>query len=299
MDSKIVESYQKAAEIHNTCMKRAREFAAPGIKLLDLAEEIEGIIEKHKAKPGFPPNLSLNDVAAHYTPSSGDKTEIADGDVLKVDIGVQMDGYLIDAAMTLNFSKDKKMKELVDATKEALEAALKEVKEGVKVGDIGKIIEDKIKEFGVNSIQNLSGHGVDRYTAHCAPSIPNIATNDLRKFEDGKAYAIEPFASTGEGWVHESPLAEIFEIGEQTGVRNATARKMLDFIVEEFEGFPFAERYLDKMGLSEFQRKISLRELLSKKCIISHPVLLEDKGSWVSQHESTILINNHKVIRLV
>lgn len=299
MDSSIVEDYQKAAQIHNACMKKARDMAAPGITLLTLAEEIEGIIESKGAKPGFPPNLSLNDVAAHYTPSSGDKTKIADGDVLKVDIGVQVNGYLIDSAMTLNFSKDKKMKDLCDATKEALEAALKEVKEGMKVGDIGKIVEDKIKEFGMKPIQNLSGHGVDRYTAHCAPSIPNIATSDLRKLEEGKAYAIEPFASTGEGWVKEGSMAEIFEIGESMMVRNATARKMLEFIIEEYEGFPFAERYLDKMGLSDFQRKTSLRELLSKKCLISHPVLLEEKGSFVSQHESTILINNHKVIRLV
>ena len=117
--------------------------------------------------------------------------------------------------------------------------------------------------------------------------------------ESAAMVTIEPFASTGEGWVHDSSQVEIFEVGESRAVRNATARKMLEFIVEEFEGFPFAERYLDKMGLSDFQRKTSLRELVAKKCLISHPVLLEQKGSFVSQHESTILINNHKVIRLV
>ncbi len=302
MDSKIIEHYQTAAKVHEMCRARAREFIQPGIKLLDIAEEIESLTKKHGCGIAFPVNLSLNDIAAHYTPSATDDTLVQKGDVLKVDIGVHKEGYLVDAAITLDFAQTKETKNLIEATQAALEAGFAEVKEGVEVGHLGAIIEKTLKSFGVDPIANLSGHGIDQYTAHSSPSIPNIDTGETDALEEGGAYAMEPFASIhGNGRISDAGQVEIFEVnGNAPGIRNPNARKLLEFCAEKYEGLPFAERWIvHDLEMSEFARKIAMRELVKYGALEAHSVLKEKKGAFVAQFETTMLINKGKVIRLV
>lgn len=302
MDSKIVEYYQTAAKVHALCRARAREMIQPGVKLLDIAEEIEGLTKKHGCGVAFPLNLSLNDVAAHYTPSVDDETVVSKGDVLKVDIGVHKEGYIVDAAITLDFAQTKETKNLLAATQAALEAGFQKVRMDVEVQDIGAAIEETIRSHGVDPVENLSGHGVDQYTAHCAPTIPNVENGDTDMLEDNRAYAMEPFASiNGNGRISDSPEVEIYEVkGRGMGIRNPVARKVLEFCVEKYEGLPFAERWLARdMDISAFARKTALRELVKQNAMEAHSVLREKKGSTVAQFETTMLINNGKILRLV
>ncbi|MFH0970583.1 MAG: type II methionyl aminopeptidase [Candidatus Diapherotrites archaeon] len=302
MEHSIVEHYQTAAKVHALCRKRAEEFIQPGMKLLDIAEEIEPLMKKNGCGIAFPLNLSLNELAAHYTPSEEDDTRVEKGDVLKVDIGVHQKGYIVDAAITLDFSKKNEVKNLLEATKEALEEGFTQVKEGAFVSDIGKAIQKKLKERKVDPIHNLSGHGVDQYHAHCSPTIPNIETGESTVLEDNHAYALEPFASIqGTGRISEGSRVDIFEVNEKTNtVRNPIARKLYDFCAETYDGLPFAERWIARdMKITSFQRKIALRELVKFGALTPHPVLQEKKGAIVSQFETTILINDKKVLRLV
>lgn len=302
MNTQIIEHYQTAAKVHELCRKRAREFIQPGVKLLDIADEIESLTKKHGCGIAFPLNLSLNDVAAHYTPSDGDKTIVQKGDVLKVDIGVHKNGYLVDAAITLDFAQTNETKNLIAATQAALEAGFAEIKEGVTVGHVGKTIANTLRSFGVDPVSNLSGHGIDVYTAHCAPSIPNVDTGETDMLEDGRAYAMEPFASIhGNGRIVDAGTVEIFEVnGNVPGIRNPNARKLLNFCGETYEGLPFAERWIARdLGMSEFARKTALRELVKYGALEAHGVLKEKKGALVAQFETTMLINQGKVIRLV
>ncbi len=302
MDAKIIEHYQTAARVHELCRARAREFIQPGVKLLDIAEEIESLTKKHGCGIAFPLNLSLNEIAAHYTPSDTDETRVSTGDVLKVDIGVHKNGYLVDAAITLDFAQTKETKNLITATQAALEAGFSAIKEGVEVGTIGRAIENSLRSFGVDPISNLSGHGIDEYTAHCAPSIPNIDTGETDTLDDGRAYAMEPFASIhGNGRISDAGTVEIFEVnGNVPGIRNTNARKLLDFCAETYEGLPFAERWIARdLDMSAFARKTALRELVKYGALEAHGVLKEKKGAMVAQFETTMLINKGKIIRLV
>lgn len=302
MDAKIIENYETAAKVHALCRQRARDFIQPGVKLLDIAEEIEGLTKKHGCGIAFPLNLSLNDVAAHYTPSENDSTCVEKGDVLKVDIGVHKNGYLVDAAITLDFAQTNETKNLVTATQAALEAGFRVVKEGVEVGMIGRAIENSLRSFGVDPVSNLSGHGIDAYTAHCSPSLPNVDTGETDTLENGYAYAMEPFASIhGNGRISDAGTVEIFEVvGNSPNVRNTNARKLLDFCAETYEGLPFAERWLARdLDMSSFARKTALRELVKYGALEAHGVLKEKKGALVAQFETTMLINKGKVIRLV
>ncbi len=292
MEKEEFENYIKAGKILKTVQDNARKKAKIGMKLLDLAESIEKEIFDAKAGMAFPVNLSANNLAAHYTPSFNDETLIEEKDILKIDIGVHVEGFIADASFTVDFSEENS--KLVEATEQALENALSMIKIGTQIGKIGEEIEKTITSFGFKPIENLSGHGLMKFIAHASPSIPNISKNDSRTIEEGKAYAIEPFASTGKGRVKEATKTEIFEFAKQIPLRNLDARKIQAKAIEEFNGLPFAERWLMK-EFGETKTKIALRELLLKGSISGHPILKEDKDILVSQAEHTIIAFNEEI----
>lgn len=288
MDKIEFEKYVKAGKILKQVQAKARKIIEPEKKLLEIAEELEKEIFSLEGKPAFPVNLSRNHEAAHYTPSIGDEIVLNSTDVLKVDIGVHVDGFIADAAFTLNFSND--FAKMIEASEKALENALSTAELGVEVGKIGKEIEKTIKSYGFNPVQNLSGHGLQKFEAHAVPTIPNIGQYANKKLEEGMAIAIEPFATNGKGFVKEETQAEIFSLNKIQMARNPHSRKILEFASKEFKELPFAERWLQKIDLTEFQRKTALRELIQKKCIQTYPILSEEKGKIVTQTESTLAI---------
>jgi len=298
MDKKTIESYKKAGEIAKEMQELSRKKLEPGINFFEFAEEIEEQMKKKGGSPAFPINLSGNNVAAHYTPSFESEDSVGDEDVIKVDIGVHVNGFIADSAFTIDFSG--KHSKMVEASESALEEAVKMVKEKMSIGEMGAKIEATIKKTGFNPIQNLSGHGVSEYDAHTYPSIPNIGSGDSRELEDGMAIAIEPFATDGNGFVKEGTQAEIFQLEERKALRSKEARKILGFVDENYSTLPFAERWIQReMKLSEFGRKVGMRELIQKKCIKAFPLLKEEEGKTVTQAETTLLLSEGKVIRLL
>ncbi|MBU1939837.1 MAG: type II methionyl aminopeptidase [Candidatus Diapherotrites archaeon] len=302
MDKKEAEKYIKAGKILAQVQKKARKSIKIGGKLLDIAEMLESEITSldKSAKPAFPVNLSKNNYAAHYTPSFDDETTADKGDVIKVDIGVHIDGYIADSAFTIDLSGEHG--KMVEAAEQALENAVSLVKEDVELRKIGAEIERTIKSYGFKPVHNLSGHGLMPYITHAQPSIPNIDNNDDRVLEDGMCIAIEPFATDGKGSIREGVQAEIFQLEDPAPVRSMHARKILEFIDSEYETLPFAERWLIKgmkPSLPEFSRKAGLRELMQKRCIRAFPILHEEAGAIVTQAETSVLLHDGKVIRLL
>jgi methionyl aminopeptidase len=292
MEKEEFQKYVKAGKIMKEVQEKAVKKAKVGTKLLDLAEFIEKEIKEKEAGIAFPVNLSLNNFAAHYTPSFNDETEITEKDILKIDIGIHVEGFIADASITKDFSGENT--KLIEASEKALENALNMIEIGTPLGKIGEEIEKTITSFGLKPIENLTGHGLMKYVAHASPAIPNIAKNDSRKIEEGKAYAIEPFASTGKGRVKESAKTEIFEFSKAIPLRNLEARKIQEKAVNEFNGLPFAERWLIK-EFGETKTKIALRELLGKGSLQGHPILKEEKSELVSQAEHTIVAFEEKI----
>jgi len=304
MEKEELEKYKKAGKILKKAKEKARKIAVPGRKMLDIAVEIEQYIERlgkeegETAKPAFPVNLSINEEAAHRTPKFDDEMVFEESQVLKLDIGVHVDGFIADCAFTMN--PDNRHVKLVETAELALENALSIVKPGVEIGKIGEEIENTIRGRGFNPVQNLSGHGLAPYLAHAPPTIPNIANKNPSIIEDEMIFAIEPFATDGKGFVRESGNAEIFSVEEPKAVRNLQARKILEFALEEFKTLPFAERWiLEKFRFSEFQHKLAMRELVKNKCFRAYPVLREEPGKLVSQAETTVLIEEGKLKILV
>lgn len=298
MDKEIAGKYINSGKILKECQEEAKKLLKPGVKLLLVAEKIESLIKKSGAKPAFPVNLSFNSDAAHYTPSVNDETIFRETDVVKVDIGVHTDGFIADAAFTLDLSG--KAKEMIKVNEKALEEALKISEVGTTLGEIGEVIESTIREAGFKPVENLSGHGLDEFTQHAHPSIPNIATGSTKKLEDNHAYAIEPFVSTGRGSITEAAQCEIFMLDELRPVRNPAARKIIEFVQEEFSTLPFAERWIENgLHLGDFTRKTALKQLLQAKVLSAYPVLKEEKNAVVTQAETSFILFEGKKTRLV
>ncbi|MFA5125999.1 MAG: type II methionyl aminopeptidase [archaeon] len=298
METEILNNYKKAGAVWAKAIKFAEKKAKEEIKLIELAESIEDFIRKEEATVAFPTNLSINEEAAHFTPKWKDETILKKSDVLKIDIGAAVEGYICDGAITINL--DNVHAKQIEANALALENAISVAGYGKPVELMGAEIEKTLKEKGFNPIYNLGGHGLGKNDIHAHPSIPNHREGSREKLEEG-AMAIEPFASTGKGNVTESSNVEIFALKKTFGVRNPYARKLLD-IAKDFGELPFAERWLrekaQEKGIEEFQATIGLKELMKTSCLHTYHGLKETKGVIVTQVEKSILVLEDKVIVL-
>ncbi len=280
-----VESYREAGAILVEAMNEAREMVEPGRTHLEVAEWTEDFIRESGAGIAFPVNISVNEEASHATPGRDDETEFGE-EMVCLDVGVHVDGYIADAAVTVDHTGNV---ELVEAAEMALEAAIDEAGPGVEVGVVGQAIEDVIRGYGFTPVLNLSGHGVERYDAHTGPNVPNRGVDRSVTLEPGQAVAIEPFATDGRGKVGEGTEEEIFELQHERSVRDRRARRMLEEI-EAFDDLPFAARWLDGSGV-----EMGLRRLKQSNVIKGYPVLKESEDVLVSQAEHTMLITEDGV----
>lgn len=301
MEREIREKYVEAGKANRKTLDYAKGFIREGRSLLEIAEGIEGKIVEFsngKGKPAWPVNLSINENAAHQTASLEEEIILTGKEVLKVDVGVHIDGYISDAAITLDLGGESG--KLVEAAESALEDAISVLEKTRNLAEIGRAAEKAIKERGFNPVQNLTGHFLEQWINHAPPSVPATGTTYDCMIDNDKVIAIEPFATNGEGRVKESGKAEIFMLSEAKPARNPDARKILKFIETEYKTLPFAERWISKkLGLPSFQRKTAFRELLRNGSLKSFPILHEDKGKLVAQAETSLIVEENEVTRLV
>jgi len=189
-----IQDYIQAGKIASEVRELAREKNWIGKTVYEICEWIENEIIKRGAKCAFPVNTSLNEVAAHYTAEPNDEKTISDMDLLKIDLGAQINGYIADTAVTVCY--DPQYDSLVQAAEDALQSAMSMIKIGVKASDVGRTIEKMIKRMGFKPIVNLSGHSLDQYTIHGGKSIPNIWSIGSFSLSGTVAYACEPFVTT-------------------------------------------------------------------------------------------------------
>ncbi len=282
-----MKDYIKSGEI----CKKVREYGITlireGTKLLDVAEKIEEKIEEFGGKCAFPVDVSLNYVAAHDTPKINDDRILLKGDVVKLDIGVHVNGKVSDTAVTVEIGT-KRFDKLILASEVALKKAIDIIKPGVKIREIGKVIQETIQGYGYSPIINLSGHGLDDYEVHAKPTIPNYDNGNNTELTEGMTIAIEPFATDGEGKVSEGKPSGIYSLINEKNIRNSNARKILSFIVEEYKTLPFCERWIiKKFGNGA---KLSLLLLEREGIIKQYNVLPEKNKGQVSQAERTVIV---------
>jgi len=281
LESEQYEKCREAGEILAQVRDEAAERVEVGTGYLEISEWVEDRIRELGGQPGFPVNVSVDEEAAHGAAAPDDDREIGE-EMVKLDIGVHIDGWLADTAVTVDFTGTD---DLVDASAAALDAALDLVEPGVETGEIGAAIEEQIDGYGYNPVVNLTGHGLGHYDQHTAPNIPNRAVSQSVELETGDVVAIEPFATDGGGKVREGSQEEIFMLEREGSVRDRSARQALDQITEEFRTLPFARRWLDVR-----RPDMALRRLKRNDILHGYPVLKEEEGCLVSQKEHTVIV---------
>ena len=288
--AKIIENFKSAGKVAGLVLKDAPKLVLPGESLLDIAESLEKMIVDGGARPGFPCNISINDIAAHFTPESDNTIIVGEDDVIKIDIGTHIDGCIGDTAITIDLSGEQG--KLVEASEAALAAAISFMKPGVKVGDIGAEIEREITSRGFKPIENLTGHKIEPFTLHAGVEIPNIKTSASYELAEGDIFAVEPFASAGSGRVADTTQVEIFSLQSTPKLRMKYSRELLGFIAGNYLSLPFAERWLKGVFKSRVTLSSALRELLNSGALYPYPVLRDTGRGLVSQKEHTLLIEH-------
>jgi len=288
-----VEKLKKAGKIASELRDYVKTLAKPGALLMDIADAVEKKTFALGAKPAFPINISINNIAAHHTPLFNEKAVLKDGDLVKFDIGIHMDGHIADTAVSVSIGRNDENEMLIKAAEAALAAAVKLAVPGTKLRDIGIAVENAITEAGFNPVKNLTGHLIDVYDLHAGISIPNFDNRDETKLEKDMVIAIEPFATDGAGYVNEGNEVEIFKIVNPGNIR--TGREILEYAASEFDLLPFAKRWLVKK-FGEMKTNLFLKEAVSKNILHAYHILAENPGAKVSQAEHTILVADKPVV---
>src|SRR3972149_4750538 len=283
-----IQDYINAGKIASEVRENTRKKYHVGSTLYEICESIEKEIMQKGGNPAFPVNTSLNEVAAHYTAEPNDQRTILETDLVKIDLGVQINGYIADTAVTVCY--DPKFDFLIQAAEAALKDAISMIRAGVKSSDVGKTIENTVKQMGCIPISNLSGHSLEQYTIHAGKSIPNIWSVGSFSFLSTEAYACEPFVTTpdGLGFVREGKTRNIFSLVSRKRTKDTEADKLIDYIWKKFNMLPFALRWLVP-DWDEKSAKSLLEKLVKIKSIRSYPILVEANGQRVAQAEHTFI----------
>ena len=282
-----IDKWRKAGEITSKAIEYGMTLVKQGANVREVCDLIDQKIIELGAKPAWPTQIGLNHVAAHYTPDAEDNSVFTD-ELVCLDVGAHIEGFVGDTACTIDLSG--KYSDLIKAAKEALEAAKKVVQIGTPLGEIGKTIQEVITSYGFSPIKNLSGHGINRWIIHDSPSIPNFNTKEKEVLKQGQIIAIEPFATTGAGFVEEIERSNIFSLANKKPVRSSFAREILSFVEWEYETLPFTTRWLSKkFGVGK--TSLAIKELLANGSLHSHPPLVEKNKGMVSVWENTLLID--------
>lgn len=288
-----LEYHRLAGTISKDIEPFARSLVKVGAKIIDICDKIEEkILEKTGSKGGmaFPCNVSINHIAAHYSSPPGDTKEIKEGDLVKVDYGIHMDGHISDYAFTISFNPE--YEKMIEVASQAVKAVVSAVKPEAKTNELGAVAEKIAKENGYRTIIDLSGHQLEQWELHGNKVIPNYAMPSGAKMEENEVYAMETFITTGSGNIHDMSTCHIYQLLPARMLpRTPPARKILKAIGNKYKTLPFAKRWLAKevgfgynLGLRELTRLGLLHEF--------HPLAENKKESVIAQREVSFIVTS-------
>ena len=286
----VMEKYLRAGEIAAKVREEIESTTDEGMLIIEVCEKVETMIRRLGGKPAFPCNVSVNEIAAHYTSPPGDERRIPEGAIVKIDIGVHVDGYIADTAITVCF--DSEHEGMIRAAEKALETAIRIIRPGLSTSRLGSEIQKVIESHGFKPVSNLTGHHLGRYMVHTGKSLPNVSHFSTSRIRVGDVCAIEPFVTpkNAAGRVENGPEAHIYRFVKRRSLKHPESKRLLRFIETRFRTLPFAERWLEEYGGGK-ERRAALSDLLASKCLMAYPIFVEASGKKVAQAEHTVYID--------
>nr|AIF14710.1 methionine aminopeptidase type II (map) [uncultured marine group II/III euryarchaeote KM3_67_G08] len=291
MNSEEILKWKEAGKLARNALNFGKALIQNGASMLDVTESIENFVIENNGELAFPTNLAVNNVGAHWTPSTKSKEIFHTGDVVKLDVGVHIEGYIGDNALTVEIGNNKYSK-MIEASREALNTAIEVASPGVNVGIIGQAVQDTIEGYGYRPIANLTGHGIKRYNLHSGVSIPSIRERSGSVLKSGDIVAIEPFVTDGAGRVGGKRNSNIYHLRQVRKVRDDKATELMMEIQNRYHGLPFAERWLHSI---QDDATKNLQKLIRSGVVSYYPILDELGKGIVTQSEHTIMITSSGV----
>lgn len=304
-----LDSFKMAGNIHKKVRRIVQPMIQPDMKLSTIAELIESTTKKLTNNIGinngigFPTGLSLNGCAAHYSPYKGSDMTFSLEDILKIDYGVEVNGYIIDSAFTVYF--DNKYDTLAKAVKEATYTGIKNIGVDVVINDWAQDIYEVMTSYEINGkpinpVTRLGGHNILRRTIHGGmflPSKPVSYYNSSNRFTEG-VYAVETFGSTGTGDIvtiyDDNSLYSFKKVN--SFVKDKKLNNNISKLFNTFNKLPFSSRYLSYPKLQTI-KKSQLDKLVDLNVLNRYPPLV-DKTGYTAQYEHTIYLEDGMKINL-
>jgi len=288
----VLKKYRQAGKIAREVREEIKNIVYEGMHIIEVCEKVESSIRRKGGKPAFPCNVSINEVAAHYTSPPNDKRVIPEKSLVKIDIGVHVDGYIADTAISICFNPE--YESLIVAVEDALQKAIDFIHADMSTSKFGAYVQNLIQNRGYKPISNLTGHEIARYLIHAGKSLPNVSHFFGTKIEEGSIYAIEPFATLphAAGKVEDGEEAHIFRFVKRRPLDGPYAKQLLSYIEKNFFTLPFAQRWIQK-AVPHAQFENAFKELLSSKCLMAYPIFVEASRMPVAQAEHTVLITKN------
>jgi methionyl aminopeptidase len=289
LPEEIIQKYRQAGRIAAEVREFMKQTVSEGMPIIDICEKTEALVRQKGGKPAFPCNVSINELAAHYTSPPNDDRAVPPGSLVKIDIGVHVDGYIADTAVTVCFNRE--YDNLVAAAEDALNTGVRTIRAGLFTSQFGSIIQRTIESHGLRPVANLTGHQVARYLVHAGRSLPNVSHISTNRVAPNEVYAIEPFVTlrNAAGKVESGKQTCIFRFVKQKTLRNEYAKKLCSFIIENYRTLPFAERWLLNVVPID-KHRAAFSELLYSKTLMAYPVFIEASGKPVAQAEHSVLV---------
>lgn len=284
--------YQLAGRIAKEIREDVKSTVKEGMPIIDICERVEALTREKGGKSAFPCNVSINEIAAHYTSPPKDKTLVPEKSIVKVDIGVHVDGYIADTAVSVCF--DPEYDSMIKVAEEALYKAVEIIRPGLSITRFGSTIQKIIKTRGFKPVSNLTGHLIRRYIIHAGKSLPNVFNLSRSRIKEGEIYGVEPFVTLRKaiGRIENSKEAYIFRYSKNKSLKNSYTKEILSYIRKNFQTLPFTERWLGEFAISS-KYQSSFNELLSSKAILRYPVFVESSRNLVAQAEYTVLVEKN------
>lgn len=284
-----LEQLERSGRILAKVREYVKNLSIDGARILEICEEVEGRIRELGGRPAFPCNVGVDDIAAHYTSPWNDRSTIPANSIVKIDFGVELDGYITDTAITISLNPT--LDSMIVAAEAALQEALSAVAPGRRLSEIGTVVERCVSRYGFKPIRNLTGHKIERYSVHAGKSVPNVSGMETGRFEVGEIYALEPFVTLRDanGTVRDGKEAYIYRFVKAKGAKSRDAVKLLEHIQDTYKTLPFASRWVYNTWRNGDATAV-FKELTTNRCIAGYPVLIESSGSVVAQAEHTILV---------
>lgn len=311
----VVTKYKAAADIANRALAEVVKQVQPERRIVELCKvgdefiekELSQVFTKGKIEKGiaFPTSISVNNCCGHFSPLNDDTTTIKEGDLVKIDLGVQIDGYISLVAHTCFATISPsaitgRQADVVCAAHYAGEVAHRLIRPGRKNTEVTEAINKVAKEFNCNVLEGVLSHQLKRFVIDGNNVIISKETLDHKveefEFEELQCYCVDIVMSTGEGKSKElDTRTTIYKraVEQNYLLKMKAARYVFNEINQRFPTFPFTVRALD-----EKRGKLGITEMLKHDLLYPYPVLYEKQGEYVAQFKFTVLLLPSATMRL-